>query len=155
MATPPALEPCRSIQGLGFGEQAHSFQRRGHVGAFHHDLAAVAQQFLGVFLVELVLDGARQSDIHGNVPRPAAGMELHSLELVGVILHAVAAGRAHFQHEFNLFTGNAVLVIHVAVGTGNGHNLGAQIIGLDGGPKPRCRSRKWPRACTSGCRRGF
>ena len=58
-------------------------------------------------------------------------MELHA-ELVRVILHLVAAGVAHGHQIVHLLHGggHAVRIVDVAVGAGQGDNLGAQVVGL-------------------------
>ncbi len=52
------------------------FVGAGHVGAFGHADHTVLDEGLGVVLVQFVLCGAGQRDVHGDVPRGFAGLEL-------------------------------------------------------------------------------
>ena len=102
----------------------------GHVGHFDVVLDAGSGDLLGRLQMNVVLHGGGHDDIHlvgAQTPGLLAGEEGHT-ELVGVILHLVAAGSTHLQHVVDLLVGDhAVLVIDVTVGTGHGNDLAAQL----------------------------
>ncbi len=112
-------------------EEVNGAGLAAHVGHLAAAPAAVGLQFLGVFLRKLVLEGARQGDIHGDAPALLAGGELGlSGEFVRHILYFIAVGSTHNQHVVNHFRGNAVRNLAHAVRAADGHHLGAQFTGL-------------------------
>ena len=104
-----------------------------HVGDFEHSPAAVLLEFLGIVEAELVLECARESDVHGDAPALLACGELCSLgELDCHILNLVAVGGTHLEHIVDHFVGDAVRNLANAVGTADGHDLCAELLCLLG-----------------------
>ena len=81
--------------------------------------------------VHVVLHGGGHDNVGLDAPGLLAGVELDA-ELVGVILDAVAAGVAHLKEEVDLLLGggDTLGIVDVAVGAGEGDDLGAQVHGL-------------------------
>ena len=114
------------LKGLGGGR---------HVGDLHVVLGAVGHDVLGILDAHLVLGSAGHDHIHLLLPRTLACEELDT-ELIGVVLHLIAARSAHLQHVGDLLLGiDTVGIVDVAVGTRNGDDLTAQLGDLlDGTP---------------------
>ena len=108
---------ARGKEDLGIQEYFHSLGGGRHVRGFADAEAAVLNEVLGVFLVQFVLSGTGDRDIHGNLPGPLAGEELGIGELLGIVDHAVVVGSAEFKHIVDLLSGYAVFVVDIAVGT--------------------------------------
>ena len=105
--------------------------RRGHVGDFDVIRHAVGDDLLGGLHVDVVLHGRRHDHVGLDAPRLLAGEE-RDTELVGIVLHAVAAGGAHLEQVVDLLLagGDAFFIIDVAVRTGQSNDLRAQMQGL-------------------------
>ena len=78
----------------------------------------------------LVLSSARDIQVSLNFPRFLSREELRSWEFVCVRSADVLSGSSQFQQVINLFSGDTVLVQDVSVRSGNGDDLGAQLIEL-------------------------
>ena len=107
----------QELDGLG---------RAAHVGGLDDHLAAVVNQLLGVFPGHLVLDGAREGDIALDFPGLVALDELGA-ELLGERLDDVVVGGAKHLHVVDAFHRQAVFSVDIAVRTGNGDELGAEL----------------------------
>ena len=127
------------VDGLGGGHDhaglGHQVGQRvvggGHVGDLDVVLHAVGDDLLGAVHAHVVLHGGGHDDVGLDAPGLLAGEEGH-VELIGVVLHLVAAGGAHLEHVIDLFLagGHALGIVDVAVGAGQGHDLRAQMQGL-------------------------
>ena len=127
------------IDGLGRSDDhvllAHEIGQSvvggGHIGHLDVILDAVGDDLLGGVHLDVVLHGRGHDDISLDAPGLFAGEEGNA-ELVGIILDTVSAGIAHLEQIVHLFLagGNALLVEDVAVGTGEGDDLGTQVHGL-------------------------
>ncbi len=121
-----------SIDDASGNEGVDSFGSTAHVGNFSNELNTVFNKHLGVFAVNFVLGSAGQSDINLAFPRLAACEELRAGELIGVGSNDVVAAGAEFEHVVDFFSIEAGGIIYVTVGTGDGHNLGAEFGSLQG-----------------------
>ena len=126
------------IDGLGGRDNhaglLHEIEQRlvggGHIGHFDVILEAVGHHLLRPGHRHIVLGCAGHHHVGLDAPRLLAGEEL-AAELVGVVLHLVAAGGAHLHHVVKLLLGvDAVGIVDIAVGAGEGDDLGAQLRGL-------------------------
>ena len=106
--------------------------RAAHVRSLDDHHAAVLDEHLGVIAVELVLNGAGESDIALDFPGLAALDELGA-ELGGVGLDDVVVAGAELEHVIDAFLGHSLFVVDVTVGTGNGDDLRAELDELLGG----------------------
>ena len=100
--------------------------RAAHVRSLNNHHATVFDEHLGVIAVEFVLDGAGESDIALDFPGLAALDELGA-ELSGVWLDDIVVAGAELEHVIDAFLGHSLFVIDVAVGTGDGDDLGAEL----------------------------
>ena len=91
--------------------------------------------------MNVILHCAGHDDIDLCGRRAFAGEEFNT-ELVCIVLYAIAAACIHFEHVVDLFFGyNAVGIVDVAIGAGEGNNLAAEFRNLLGNtqatlPKP-------------------
>ena len=113
-------------------EGVDGFGGAAHVADFGHEAHAVLDELTGVVAVHLVLRGAGQGDVHFALPGLASGEELAAGELLGIRSHDVVAAGAELQHVVYLLGVEAGGVVDVAVGAGDGDNLGTQLGGLEG-----------------------
>ena len=123
---------ARSVKHLMGNERINGFGRTSHIGDFAHAYHSVFDKVPGIFSVQLVLRGARQSDIALHFPRTAACHELSPRKAFRIGAANIVPARTKFQHVRNLFFVEPVFVINVSVGTGNSHHLGAHLCGLLG-----------------------
>ena len=101
------------------------FRGRRHVSTFGNSVAAVGNQCLGTFQLQLVLGCAGQSDIAGNSPDALAALNV--LSGGNVIQVSLDAGTLDFLDFLDDLVVNAVLVHDVAVGVAHGDNLAAHL----------------------------
>ena len=101
------------------------FRGRRHVSTFSNSVAAVGNQCLGTFQLQLVLGCAGQSDIAGNSPDALAALNV--LSGGNVIQVSLDAGTLDFLDFLDDLVVNAVLVHDVAVGVAHGDNLAAHL----------------------------
>ena len=106
--------------------------RAAHVRGLDNHHAAVLDEHLGVIAVEFVLNGAGEGDIALDFPGLAALDELGA-ELGGVGLDDVVVAGAELKHVIDAFLGHSLFVVDVAVGTGDGDDLRAELDELLGG----------------------
>ena len=100
------------------------------IGHLNVILDAVGHDLLRLCNADLVLGRAGHDNIDLLAPRLLAGKERYA-KLISIILDAVAAGIAHLKHEVDLLLGgDAILVIDVTIGTGQRHDLTAQLVDL-------------------------
>ena len=121
---------ARCEKHLVFDEQIDSFSRAAHVGDFGHASRLVLNQLTGIVGIQLVLRRAWQGDIDFLLPRFLAGIERSAGEFLDIRLDDVVARSTQFQHIVYLLAGNAVRVVNVSVGSGDGNYLCAQLRSL-------------------------
>ena len=103
----------------------------GHIRNLNVVFQSVCNHLLGIVNVDLVLGSARHNNVNLFSPRLLT-CEEGNTKLICVILYAVAAGCAHFKQVIDLFLSrNAVFIVNVAVGAGDGNNLAAQLVDLN------------------------
>ena len=104
----------------------------GHVSNFDIVLDAVCNDLLCGFHMNVILHCAGHDDIDLAAEGLFAGEEFNT-ELVCIVLYAIAAACIHFEHVVDLFFGyNAVGIVDVAIGAGEGNNLAAEFRNLLG-----------------------
>ena len=114
-------------------EEVNSTGLATHVTYLAAAPAAVGFQLLGIVLAQLVLEGARQSDVALDRPGFLVRSEVYLTgELSSHILYAVAVRGAHHEHVINHLVGDAVGNLHYAVRTGDGYYLCAELFGFGG-----------------------
>ena len=115
-------------------EEVDGARLAAHVGHLAAAPAAIGFQLLGIFLGELVLEGARQGDVALHAPGLLAGGEDGlARELRGHVLHAVAVGGAHDKHVVDHLLRDAVRDLADTVRAGDRDDLGAEFEGLGAG----------------------
>src|ERR1022692_1827849 len=97
----------------------HRLGRRGHIGAFAHADAAVADQGLRVAAADFILRRARQRNLARHAPGPFA-LEILALDLLGVFLDAPALNVLELLEERQPLGINALRVMNKTVGIGEG-----------------------------------
>lgn len=121
--------------GLGarredLGAEPQELQRLGgggHVGSLYIIAHVVGDQQHRVVHRQLVLGGAGDRHIAGDLPGLFSRVKLHA-EAVGVGLHTVLAAVAHLYHEIILLLGvHAVGVVDIPVGAGEGDHPAPQL----------------------------
>ena len=76
--------------------------------------------------------GAGQGDVHLYFPRTPARNKGCTGKLIGIGRYYIVARRPKLQHVIYLLPTDAIGIIDVPVGTGDGHDLGAQLCGFGG-----------------------
>ena len=108
-------------------EELEGVVRCRHVGNLDVVLDAVCDDLLCGLHEHVVLHCARHYDVNLAAERLLAREEFYA-ELVRIILYTVAAARVHLEHIVNLlFRYNAIGIIDVAVRTGKGDYLTAEL----------------------------
>src|SRR5690554_742166 len=120
---------ARGEQDAGFLEDVDGLQGRGHVGTLGDAEAAVGDQRARVIPIELVLGGAGQGDVTGQVPGALTGEELQ-IQLIGHVQQAGAALVLQIHQVVPLFGGHALGEVQGATGVGYRDDLGTQFHGL-------------------------
>ena len=105
---------ARRIENLRLHKGVHRCGGAGHIGAFGHADAAVAQEHGRIGFVELVLSGAGQGDVAGHTPR-AQALVIGQALLLGIHGKARAALVFQFFQCFELQFGHALGEMHEAV----------------------------------------
>ena len=112
-------------------EQFHGLGRTGHVGALGDGDAAVMQQRTRGSGVQLILRGAGQGDLAGDLPDAAAAFSVDGVRTQsGIFADALALDLLQALHEGNV---DAVGIVDVPGGVGHGHDLCAKLLGLFAG----------------------
>ena len=101
-----------------------------HVSRFAQELTAVSNHRLRLVDLDLVLSSAGDVEVSLNAPGLLAGEELRARELVCVRSADVLTGGTQLEEIIDLLAGDAVLVEDVAVGTGDGDRLSAELFEL-------------------------
>ena len=102
----------------------------GHVSNFDIVLDAVCNDLLCGFHMNVILHCAGHDDIDLAAEGLFAGEEFNT-ELVCIVLDLVAAGGTHLEQVLDLLVGgDTVGIVDIAVGAGQGHDLGAQLSSL-------------------------
>ena len=111
-------------------QESQSVVGGGHVSDLDVVLGAALSDLLGLLHVDVVLHGGGHDDVSLDTPGLLAGEELHA-ELVSIIFYHVAAGSTHLQQVLHLLVGgHTVGIVDIAVGAGQGDDLGAQLLSL-------------------------
>ena len=118
----------RAVQDFGGQVGFNAFQIRRHVGAFRHQGAAVLDEGAGVFPVDFILRGGGESAVARNAPGTLAFKVLGFRELLHVFRNASAALVLEFHDPGQLFRGNAVRIVNIAVGVGHRDRFRAQFV---------------------------
>ena len=122
---------ARRVQHPGLLECQNRLRGAGHVGALGDRDETVAQQRGGGVPIEFVLGGARQGDIHRNIPDRTAGHEGGSGAAAdGVVGDSSAFDLLDLPEQLQVDAG---LVDHVSARIRAGDHLGAELLGLRGG----------------------
>ena len=107
------------LDGLRGGRHVRTLDDHGH---------AVVHELLCGFAINLVLGGARQSDVALDGPHALAALVvLGARNALGVFLDAAALDFLDLLDDLDV---DAVRVVDVAVGVGDGDDLGAQLLSL-------------------------
>ena len=113
-------------------EQVDSFSCTSHVGYFGYAWCLVLDQLACIVCVQFVLGGTRQCDIHFLFPGFLAGIEGRTGEFFGVRSYNIITWVTQFQHIIDLFSGNAVRIIDIAVRAGDRDDFCTQFGSLCG-----------------------
>ena len=117
---------------LGSLDGGDSAGLAAHVGDLSNILHAIGEEHLGIFLGELVLEGAGHSDVALHGPSLLAGGEFSLAgELGGHILNFVAVAGTHLEHVVDHFFGDTVGDFADTVGAADSDDLGTKLSGLD------------------------
>ena len=115
-------------------EVMNSTRLASHVADLTAAPTAISLELLGILFGELVLEGARQSDIALNRPSLLACCKLAERgELVGHILHLITVRCTHDEHIIDHLRRDAVRNSYYAVRPRDSHHLGAQFDSLQCG----------------------
>ena len=116
------------VENLGILEDLDGTRGGRHVGTFSHGDAAVGDECLGGFLVELVLRSAGAGDVCLLEPGLGAVADVLGLrEFLHVLADASTVDVLQFHDVVELLAVNAVGVVDVAVGVAHGQHLAAQL----------------------------
>ena len=114
----------------GILQHCHCLIGGGHIGDLDVILHAVCDNLCGFLDADLVLCCAGHKNVSLNAPGLLTLEEGHA-KPVGVVLNPVAAGCTHLEKEVNLFIGgDAVRIVDISVGAGDGNNLAAELVDL-------------------------
>src|SRR5690606_18128254 len=108
-----------------FLEQVDGLGGCGHIGAFGYADDAVLDQHAGIVIVQLVLGGAGQGDVHRHVPGAFAFLETGT-GTVGIFVHAAVIAVFHFHQDGQLVRGETAFLDDCAAGVGDSDHGGTQ-----------------------------
>ena len=104
-----------------------------HVGNLGNILHAILEKHLGIFLSELVLEGAGHSNVALHNPSLLTSGELSLAgELGGHVLNLVAVAGTHVKHVVNHLFGDTVGNLADTVGAADSDDLGTELDSLGG-----------------------
>ena len=103
----------------------------GHIGDLVEVTDAHLDHRLGVLDADFVLHGAGHVNIGLDIAPGLLARDEFAAELVGIILDDIPAACAHLEHIVDLLALDAVGVVDVSVGAGEGEDLAAQLGDLE------------------------
>ena len=118
------------VEDAGVLEGLDGLDGAGHVGALGHQAAAVGHEGLGGLFVQLVLGGAGEGAVALLAPGLRVGHVLGGRILRGVLADATALDVLELHDVGELLLVDAIGVVDVAVGVGEGDDLGAELLKL-------------------------
>ena len=129
MATPPALAALAGATATpALREQLEGFRGAGHVGPFADGAYAVFEQTPGVATGELILGGARQRHVTGDVPHRCAGDESGpTAAAAGVLRERASLGQLELLEQRYV---DAVRVMNASGRVRAGDDMAAELLHL-------------------------
>ena len=116
----------RAIHDFCSKESVDCFGTASHVRYFTYAHNSVGNQLFGILFVYFVLSSARHGDIHFLFPGFLACIECGIRILFCIRCYDIIATGTKLEHIIDLFAGDAIRIINVAVGTGDGNYFRSQ-----------------------------
>ena len=104
----------------------HAREFRRHVGPLHNGLDPVGDERRCFVRVDLILGGAGNGHVTGDVPRPLA-LVVFDAEVFGIFPDPASANLLEFHHPGKLVLVETVPVVDESVGVAGGDYPGAQV----------------------------